>query len=111
MAAAIVEELLQHLAAQLSVLDKVVRWRSCQLLQQLLSGLPSQFLLDVSVAGVLRGQLAERLQDKLVAVRAEAAKCVSYLVEDDQVSVNSNSPSCSRICGLACEQLFASYHP
>lgn len=84
-AAAVVEELLQHLAGHLSVLDKTVRYRSAQLLHQLLSKVPDSLLLEDSVVEELRSSLMERLHDKLPAVRAEACKAISHLVTEDEV--------------------------
>jgi condensin complex subunit 3 len=85
-AAAVVEELLSHLAGHLSALDKAVRYRSAQLLQQLLSGVPASLLLEDSVAELLRDSLQERLHDKQPAVRAEACRALSHLVSEDEVS-------------------------
>lgn len=89
-AAAFLEELLQQLASHLSAVDKTIRYRSCQLLQHLLSGLPDHVFLDESVAATLRQQLAERLQDRLVAVRTEAVRCICHLIDDSQVRTCSN---------------------
>uniref|UniRef100_A0A383VSX8 Nuclear condensin complex subunit 3 C-terminal domain-containing protein n=1 Tax=Tetradesmus obliquus TaxID=3088 RepID=A0A383VSX8_TETOB len=83
-AAAVVEELLSHLSRHLSALDKAVRYRSAQLLQQLLSGVPASLLLEDLVAELLRDSLQERLHDKLPAVRAEACRALSHLVSEDE---------------------------
>lgn len=85
-AAALVEELLSYLAGLLSALDKAVRYRNAQLLQQLLAGMPASLLLEDSVAELLRESLQERLQDKQPAVRAEACRAVSHLLLKDEVS-------------------------
>jgi hypothetical protein len=98
-AAAVVEELLSHLAGHLSALDKAVRYRSAQLLQQLLAGVPASLLLEDSVAQLLRDSLQERLHDKQSAVRAEACKAASHLVSEDEVGepARNNAASC-HIC-------------
>ncbi|WIA22943.1 hypothetical protein OEZ85_001312 [Tetradesmus obliquus] len=83
-AAAVVEELLSHLSRHLSALEKAVRYRSAQLLQQLLSGVPASLLLENSVAELLRDSLQERLHDKQPAVRAEACRALSHLVSEDE---------------------------
>jgi hypothetical protein len=95
-AAAVVEELLTHLAGHLSALDKAVRYRSAQLLLQLLAGVPASLLLEDSVAQLLRDSLQERLHDKQPAVRAEACRAVSHLVSDDEVGqpARINPASC-----------------
>lgn len=85
-AAAVVEELLSHLSRHLSALEKAVRYRSAQLLQQLLSGVPASLLLEDWVAELLRDSLQERLHDKQPAVRAEACRALSHLVSEDEVS-------------------------
>eukprot|EP00882_Tetradesmus_deserticola_P023886 GHRQ01026053.1.p1 GENE.GHRQ01026053.1~~GHRQ01026053.1.p1 ORF type:complete len:149 (+),score=53.12 GHRQ01026053.1:646-1092(+) len=85
-AAAVVEELLTHLAGHLSALDKTVRYRSAQLLQQLLAGVPASLLLEDSVAELLRESLQDRLQDKQPVVRAEACRALGHLVSGDEVS-------------------------
>jgi hypothetical protein len=79
---AVLEELLSHVRARLAAADKGVRLRAAQLLQQLLGGLPSELLLDAAVLSELAAALAERLQDKHIAVRAEATRAVCQLITD-----------------------------
>jgi hypothetical protein len=77
---AVLEELLKHAAGHLGAADKGARLRACQLLQQLLAGLPAGLLLDEAVLAELAGALQQRLQDKLPAVRAEAATALCRLI-------------------------------
>lgn len=83
---AVLEELLRHLGGHLDAADKTARLRACQLLQQVLAGLPGGLLLDGGVLGELASGLAARLQDKQPAIRAEATRALCHLVTDDSVS-------------------------
>ncbi|KAF6263324.1 nuclear condensing complex subunit [Scenedesmus sp. NREL 46B-D3] len=83
-AAALVEELLSYLAGLLSALDKAVRYRSAQLLQQLLAGMPASLLLEDSVAELLRENLQERLQDKQPADGQAVVASMLQLLDTDK---------------------------
>ena len=84
----VVENLLEHLLSRASAQDKVVRHRSCLLLQQLLYALPKGFCIAEDLADSLSRELIARLCDKFPPARAAAARGSLRLATADEVRPN-----------------------
>lgn len=83
--AALLEALCAQLGLRLSAIDKVVRFRSCQLLANILQQLPPSASLSEGLLELLAEGLTGRLQDKVAAVRSQAARALGRLCTPDEV--------------------------
>lgn len=81
----VLEALLEYLSSHVQAMDKLVRFRSCQAIYHVLTGLPPTAGISEDLADSLCSALIERLQDKVPQVRAQAAKALGRLALADEV--------------------------
>eukprot|EP00899_Mesostigma_viride_P008776 jgi/Mesvir1/178/Mv13533-RA.2 len=85
-----VELILTFLADMSTAKDRGVRFRSCQLIAEILMGLDEEADLSEEVYSTLMKTMQSRLRDKLPVVRAQAARALSRLQDADAAAAGKD---------------------